>query len=75
MSKKNQITIIVPAYNEEDNLPTFLDETKKVTNNLEGYILEFIFIDDESEDFTWAVNSVLVKRSQLEVIVIVFLSS
>ena len=75
MSKKNQITIIVPAYNEEDNLPTFLDETKKVTNNLEGYILEFIFIDDESEDFTWAVNSVLVKRRQLEVIVIVFLSS
>ena len=75
MSKKNQIIIIVPAYNEEDNLPTFLDETKKVTNNLEGYILEFIFIDDESEDFTWAVNSVLVKRRQLEVIVIVFLSS
>jgi glucosyltransferase len=75
MSKKNRITIIVPAYNEEDNLPTFLDETKKVTNNLEGYILEFIFIDDESEDFTWAVNSVLVKRSRLEVIVIVFLSS
>jgi glycosyltransferase involved in cell wall biosynthesis len=75
MSKKNRITIIVPAYNEEDNLPTFLDETKKVTNNLEGYILEFIFIDDESEDFTWAVNSVLVKRRQLEVIVIVFLSS
>ena len=75
MSKKNRITIIVPAYNEEDNLPTFLDETKKVTNNLEGYILEFIFIDDENEDFTCAVNSVLVKRSQLEVIVIVFLSS
>ena len=75
MSKKNRITIIVPAYNKEDNLPTFLDETKKVTNNLEGYILEFIFIDDESEDFTWAVNSVLVKRRQLEVIVIVFLRS
>jgi dolichol-phosphate mannosyltransferase len=55
MSKKNRITIIVPAYNEEDNLPTFLDETKKVTNNLEGYIWEFIFIDDGSNDSTWAV--------------------
>ena len=55
MSKKNRITIIVPAYNEEDNLPNFLDETKKVTNNLEGYIWEFIFIDDGSNDSTWAV--------------------
>ena len=55
MSKKNRITIIVPAYNEEDNLPTFLDETKKVTNNLEGYIWEFIFVDDGSNDSTWAV--------------------
>ena len=55
MSKKNRITIIVPAYNEEDNLPTFLDETKKVTNNLEGYVWEFIFIDDGSNDSTWAV--------------------
>jgi polyisoprenyl-phosphate glycosyltransferase len=55
MSKKNRITIIVPAHNEEDNLLTFLEETKKVINSLEDYIWEFIFIDDGSEDSTWAV--------------------
>ncbi|SVC84815.1 uncharacterized protein METZ01_LOCUS337669, partial [marine metagenome] len=57
MSKKNRITIIVPAHNEEDNLPTFLEETKKVINGLEDYIWKFIFIDDGSEDSTWAVIS------------------
>jgi polyisoprenyl-phosphate glycosyltransferase len=57
MSKKNRITIIVPAYNEEDNLPSFLEETKKVINNLGDYVWEFIIIDDGSEDSTWTVIS------------------
>ena len=55
MEKKNKIAIIVPAYNEEDNLRIFFKETNKIIQNLEDYIWEFIFIDDGSDDSTWKV--------------------
>ena len=55
MEKKSRIAIIVPTYNEEDNIASFLKETNKVIQNLKEYIWEFIFIDDGSEDSTWTV--------------------
>ena len=55
MKKKNKIAIIVPAYNEEDNLPIFFKETNEIIQNLEDYTWEFIFIDDGSDDSTWRI--------------------
>ena len=55
MKKKNKIAIIVPAYNEEDNLRIFFKETNKIIQNLEDYTWEFIFIDDGSDDSTWRI--------------------
>ena len=55
MKKKNKIAIIVPAYNEEDNLRIFFKETNKIIQNLEDYTWEFIFIDDGSDDSTWKI--------------------
>ena len=55
MKKKNQIAIIVPAYNEEDNLRIFFKETNEIIQNLEDYTWEFIFIDDGSDDSTWRI--------------------
>ena len=52
MKKKNKIAIIVPAYNEEDNLRIFFKETNEIIQNLEDYTWEFIFIDDGSNELT-----------------------
>ena len=55
MKKKNKIAIIVPTYNEEDNLHIFFKETNEIIQNLEDYTWEFIFIDDGSDDSTWRI--------------------
>ena len=53
--KKRQITFIVPAYNEENNIRRFYEETNKATLGLKNYTYEFVFIDDGSNDSTWQV--------------------
>ena len=55
MKNKKNVLIIVPAYNEEDNLRVFFEETNKIIQNLEDYIWEFLFIDDGSDDSTWKI--------------------
>jgi dolichol-phosphate mannosyltransferase len=52
---KSQITIIVPAYNEEGNLLLFCEENYKVIRSLSEYEWEFIFVDDGSSDNTWHI--------------------
>ena len=53
--KKHQITFIVPAYNEENNIRRFYEETNKTIRDLKNYTCEFVFIDDGSNDSTWQV--------------------
>jgi len=54
MSKTNikKIDIIVPCYNEGDNIDTFFDEVQKVVSDIEGYEFSYVFIDDGSTDNT-----------------------
>ena len=50
MSKK-LISIIIPAYNEEKNIPLIYDELLKIFDGLkEKYDYEVIFVDDGSQD-------------------------
>lgn len=45
------LTIIVPIYNEEEVIPSFLDALKEVISNLRHrYAVDFLFIDDGSLD-------------------------
>jgi len=48
------ITLVIPTYNEADNIPVILDKIFEVykTNKLEGYV---IVVDDDSPDKTWKV--------------------
>ena len=53
--RRDLISIIVPCYNEEESLPIFYDEVKKVSVNLYkkyNVNIEFIFINDGSKDAT-----------------------
>jgi polyisoprenyl-phosphate glycosyltransferase len=48
------ITIIVPCYNEEAILGSFLQQLEKITSNL-NYDFELILIDNNSTDSTWNI--------------------
>lgn len=47
-----KISIIVPCYNEEEAIPLFYKEIKKIEKKLEDYSFEYIFVDDGSKDKT-----------------------
>lgn len=47
-----QITILIPAYNEEEVLPALKEALIKVTASLSNYQFEFLFINDGSTDRT-----------------------
>jgi polyisoprenyl-phosphate glycosyltransferase len=46
------VTVIIPAYNEADNLATLYERLASVAANLRGYDFEFLLVDDGSSDAT-----------------------
>ena len=49
------IAIVVPVFNERDNLRPFYDEVTDVMRSLADYDWEFVFVDDGSRDGSFAV--------------------
>lgn len=49
-----KISVVVPCYNEEESIPYFYKEIKKVTEKM-SIKLELIFVDDGSRDNTLSV--------------------
>lgn len=49
---KKKITILIPAYNEEQVLPMLKDRLYSLGEALPKYNLEFLFINDGSRDGT-----------------------
>jgi glycosyltransferase involved in cell wall biosynthesis len=52
-SKKKLISLVIPAYKEEKNIPLIYKELQKTLKNLSKYNFEIIFINDWSTDNTW----------------------
>ncbi|MBE6956655.1 MAG: glycosyltransferase family 2 protein [Ruminococcaceae bacterium] len=57
-----QISIIVPCYNEEEVLPLFYAEVNRVAGLMGEYDFEFLFVDDGSRDKTMEVIRDLAAR-------------
>lgn len=47
-----KISIIVPAYNEEESLPFLYERLTKLIDSIENYKFEVLFINDGSKDKT-----------------------
>ena len=47
-----KISLVIPCYNEEESLPIFYNELKKVASEMSDYEFEMLFIDDGSKDRT-----------------------
>lgn len=57
------IEIIVPALNEQDNLPRLYDEVARVfAAELPGHAWRLVLVDDGSRDHTWSIMRDLAKR-------------
>ena len=47
---KKLISIVLPCFNEEENIPTLYTQLCAVVDKIEAYQFEFIFIDNCSQD-------------------------
>ena len=47
-----KISIIIPAYNEEEALPLLYDRLKKLMEDMKNYEFEILFVNDGSKDKT-----------------------
>lgn len=47
-----EISIIIPAYNEEESLPILYERMKKLMENMNHYEFEILFVNDGSKDKT-----------------------
>ena len=56
------VSILIPAYNEEDNVRTAYDRVIQVFDGLDGYEPEIIFTDNHSEDRTFEILSEIAKE-------------
>ena len=47
-----KISIIIPAYNEQESLPILYERLTKLMDSMENYQFEVLFINDGSKDKT-----------------------
>lgn len=57
-----KITILVPAYNEEEALPLLYERVSKIMNDMKDYEFELLFVNDGSKDNT--LNEIKKLREQ-----------
>ena len=62
MSKKIDISVVVPLYNEEESLPELLAWIARVMDE-NSYSYEVIFVNDGSNDRSWEVIEALAAKS------------
>jgi len=58
--KDDKLSLIIPTYNERDNLPTLLERINKALSRGDH---EIIIVDDNSPDGTWAVTEQISRKS------------
>ena len=50
-----KITIIIPAYNEEESLPFLYERLDKLMGDMKNYDFEILFVNDGSKDKTISI--------------------
>ena len=52
-----KISVVIPAYNEEESLPILYDRMKKLMENMENYEFEILFVNDGSNQYNKTIKS------------------
>ncbi len=50
MSDQGLLSVVIPVYNEEDNVDAFYDRMSGVADSLDSLAVEMVFVDDGSRD-------------------------
>lgn len=69
---KKKISIVIPTYNEQDNIEPLINELEKMALSEVNYCWHIQFVDDCSVDNTWSVMNNILQRSSLEISAIRF---
>ena len=64
MKNKQLISLVIPAYKEEKNIPLIYQEIQKTLKSIEQYDFEIIFVNDGSPDATWSEIVKLSKKDK-----------
>lgn len=59
-----KLSLIIPCFNEEDNIIPFYQRTEEVFSVCPEYELEYCFIDDGSKDDTWQKITKLAEENE-----------
>lgn len=62
MKSSKKISILIPAYNEEDVLPKLYDRLNQLAKIIEDYNFEFLFVNDGSRDKTLSTIKELAQK-------------
>ena len=62
--KKKLLSVIVPCYNEQESLPLFYKEIKKIEKEMSYADFEYIFVNDGSRDDTLKIAKDLAKKDK-----------
>ena len=57
-----KVSIIIPAYNEEESLPMLYERLKKLMDEIKNYEFEVLFVNDGSKDKTIQIIKELRKK-------------
>lgn len=69
LNNKIGISVILPTYNEKDNIIDLIAELGLYLNRYTGQEIEFIVVDDNSEDKTWeAVRDYFISDPRVKVV-------
>lgn len=61
-NSENQVSVIIPAFNEEDNISDLVDSLIKLESDYLDYNFQFVFVNDGSTDNT---EKTLVEKTKL----------
>ncbi|GEN48140.1 glycosyltransferase family 2 protein [Ligilactobacillus pobuzihii] len=61
------ISLVIPCYNEQETISLFYAEVEKIKKSLRGHRLEYIFVDDGSNDGTLEILRQLNQQNPAEV--------
>ncbi len=68
------VDVIVPCYNEAENIDAFYDAVQKVADSIPGYDFSYIFVDDGSSDGTLEMIREIAEAGVADVTTVRYLS-